>query len=112
MRYIYRIPKYEHISSYVYKLLGCSFSKYIDVRNLFFMYKILFSGDPVYLKERFVYNNSIRLKNLKLPLIRTSIMNNSFIVRTVRLWNGKVPYELKNKNLNPNAFKKKIIEIL
>lgn len=110
VRYVYKVPRREHISNYVKDFIGCTFEKYIQIRNLVLMYKIIyFESAPSYLKRRFNTSSSARLNNLVLPNHKKVIMKKSFVVRVVSQWNNLSPRTLKNFQNSPIYLKKKLM---
>lgn len=89
VRYIFRLRKYDHISSFTNRLIGCSLSLHRDFRACWFFKQLLKTESPEYLHNKlgFSFNFS---SNLRLTL-RHNIShcnNSSIFVKGVRLWNS------------------------
>lgn len=88
VRFVYCLRKYDHISEQVRAFLGCSFDIWVRNRVLILLYKIVYAKLPAYIYQRLSFARSVRTNTLIPPRHSTSVMSNSFIVRSARLWNG------------------------
>lgn len=96
-RYVHRLSKYDHISSFNESILGCEFSNYIDNRILTFIFKIIHGMVPHYLSDKIGFVRSERTRHLLTRRHRTAMMSNSIFVSGVRLWNS-LPNETRDKD--------------
>lgn len=109
VRFVFRIPRFDHISRFVKHFIGCSFEEFVNLRILSYLYKINFFRDPTYLMSRFKKLPSTRLQNYELPTFRKQIMGKSFTVRAISLWN-QLNVDLKRLNCHPHVFKHKLLK--
>jgi hypothetical protein len=72
IRYIYGIPRYQHISEHANRIFGCSLDKYYNLRICCAMHHLIGSGRPGYLFNGLQFGRSAWLFNLILPGYRTS----------------------------------------
>ena len=96
-RYIFGLRKFDHISPYRHKLLGCSIFQYIKFRWSFYLFRLLIYKQPRYLYDRISYGPSERSCNLKILRNSSSQLNASFFVRGVAQWN-ELPINIKKAN--------------
>jgi hypothetical protein len=87
-RYIYGIPRNQHISHYTNQILGMPLDIYYSWRWLCQMHKIIVGHQPQYLFDILQFGRSPRLVGLIPPLHRLSAFGFSFFVQGVSLWNG------------------------
>lgn len=87
VRYVYSLSRYAHISEYVNSFLGCAFDNWVKNRVLIMLFKVIRTKLPVYIYNRLIFARSTRTNNIILPRHSSSIMSNSFILRSARLWN-------------------------
>lgn len=95
IRYVFRLNKYDHISSFRNRLIGCDLSTYFDFKICWFIKRLLTSRSPTYLYNKlnfsFDFNNNLRL------IVRSNRLrcsNSSAFVKGVSLWNN-LPVTLK-----------------
>lgn len=88
VRYVFKLRKFDHISPYANRLLNTNFNIYMDLRVCLFLYKLLKSRTPKYLYEMLRVATSSRTLNLVVPFSRKNILNKSFYVHGVVLWNS------------------------
>jgi Reverse transcriptase (RNA-dependent DNA polymerase) len=87
-RYIYSVPRYQHISQFTNRILGVPLDTYYSYRICCMMHKLIRTGGPRYLFEELQFGHSIRLFNLITPAHRTASRASSFFVQGAILWNG------------------------
>ena len=95
LRFIYKIPRNQHISNFSIDFIDISFDQFIEYRILILLYKTLFFQEPLYLYEMFNFSHSTRIRNLNLPQFTHRIMDLSYSVRAINLWNAKIPNQIK-----------------
>jgi hypothetical protein len=66
-RYIYGIARYEHISTYIKRILGLTLDVYYSMRICCMINKIIKSDGPRYLFDELRLGQSSRLINLLVP---------------------------------------------
>lgn len=104
IRYIFKIRFMEHVSNRQKDLLGCSFEQYIKLRLTLFFYKTIKYGCPVYLVDKFSFGVSNRTHSLVCPAYASLMMERSFSIKIVRIWNT-VPYQNRRFNYTLPNFK-------
>lgn len=50
--FVFGLGRYQHISEWKTKILGCSISQYLDVNNYCFLYELMYTKCPNYLYEK------------------------------------------------------------
>lgn len=108
VRYVYSIPRREHISPSALKFLGCSFQRYVAYKLLSLFYKIVLTQTPIFLAKKFIFSKSVRNKQLIIEKISSSFYEHSFLVRLARVWNI-LPRDYRKFSLSSNAFNKAIL---
>lgn len=111
IRFVFGLHFNDHVSSYVFEFLGCSFDDFVNVRLLVLFYKAIKHGIPKYLVNEFVFSNSTRTHALICPNFSSLYMHRSFSVRVCRLWNTIIPYNQRQFSYSISEFKS-IIENL
>lgn len=118
IRFITGISRYEHITP-AYRSLGIMPMK---TRIDFIMAKILRgvlkTGEPAYLRERFLligddYRRTGRTceHDLSIPKYRTTIYERSFTISSALLWNS-LPLEVRRMELSADTFRLRLSEFL
>jgi Reverse transcriptase (RNA-dependent DNA polymerase) len=102
-RYVYKIPRYQSVSSFSRGILGVSLNTFYDLRKTMLMHRILTTQSPSYLFERLEPARSPRTMNLIIPSFNTTHRSNSFFVQGAGKWND-VPPVIKRKH-SPVAFR-------
>lgn len=124
IRFIFGLRKFDHVSHYRVKLKWLPIRQRRDLHLLSFLYTILSNNlSPSYLKERFCYLGSdcdlhMNLRSgddnrLKLPTSNSKAYNNSFTIKSVRLWN-KLPADIRHSQslaIFKNVLKKYYLSI-
>lgn len=93
-RYVFCIRRFDHISPYTTKVLGCTFLQYLKYRQCLFMFRVLKDLKPDYLHRDIVIGSSVRTKNIIIPRHRSRYLANSFMVYSAGLWND-LPYLMR-----------------
>lgn len=93
-RYVFCIRRFDHISPYTTKVLGCTFLQYLKYRQCLFMFRVLKDLKPDYLHRDIVIGSSVRTKNIIIPKHRSRYLANSFMVYSAGLWND-LPYLMR-----------------
>lgn len=106
VRYVYNIKSTEHISGYVFNVLGTDFQTFINIRLLVQFYKTIVLGKPPYLLEKFKFGRSSRTNNIICPNHTSLYMSRSFVVRVARLWNNYLPTGERHFGKTLEQFKK------
>jgi hypothetical protein len=78
-RYVYKIPRYQSISSFSRRILGVPLNAFFDLRKTMLMYRLLTTLSPSYLFDRLRPARSSRTMNLIIPLCNTTNRLNSFL---------------------------------
>lgn len=107
VRFVFNVKVREHITTFAIKFLGCTFRNFVNVRLLFFFYKIILSSTPPNLRSTFMFSRSTRNVQILIPRISTSIFERSFYIRVARLWNN-LPSNLRVFIYSIYVFKKKL----
>lgn len=107
-RFVFNVRRRDHISEYVRNLLGCSFYQFMSLRNLVFFYRIIKSGVPRFLRNKFTFSRSVRNKQILIPRTNCSLYEKSFVVRVARLWNH-LPHDLRIFSHSNNVFRLKLL---
>ena len=130
IRFIFRIPKYSHITSYRKQLNWLT----VDNRRLYFvanlMYYILNNKSPTFLANRFIYSKDVSLESTDdISTLRRSLRNpdqetlyvqvcssvtfyHSFSIGGARFWNSIPTSITKKRRLSINTFKTEIYNYL
>lgn len=112
IRYVYHLKPRDHVSSYAYDFLGCSFDDFVKVKLLTLFYKTVKYGSPTYLSNRFVFANSARTCGLTYPRHTTTLMERSFLIRVMRLWNNVIPYTHRNFSHSVKNFSNLVLGLI
>ena len=88
VRFVYGLRLGEHVTPYQRFLLGCPFDNYYVFRAVVFVHKLLVTGCPGYLSGRLSLSTSLRTRRLITPRNRTAVLNGSFFVQGVRVYNS------------------------
>lgn len=95
IRYVFRLRKFDHLSTYRNRLIGCNLPMYFNFRACWFFKQLLSSGTPSYLFDKLKlsvnHGNNLRI------IVRSNRLkcsNSSLFVRGAMVWNG-LPVELK-----------------
>lgn len=107
VRFVYNVPRRNHISRYVKLFLGCSFTDFVSYRILVAFYNIIKCRTPTSLYSLFVFSHSTRNPQIVIPRIYRDVCARSFLVRIARNWN-LLPYELRIFSHSNNVFRKKL----
>lgn len=94
-RYVYNIERFESVSPFVVRLLGCSIFNIYDYHVCIFIYKLSTTLVPSYLHTMLQRCRSERTFNFNIPRHYTLAMNLSFFVRGIRTWNS-LPAHVKS----------------
>jgi hypothetical protein len=93
-RYVYRKRRYDHISIYVLRILGCSLESYVKYLVCVFIFKLLLYEKPDYLYEKFTFvasNRSQYQNGITVGHFRTRVRERTFWIQGLRLWNSLDP---------------------
>lgn len=108
VRFVYNVRRWDHISDYVQRFLGCSFEDFVKYRSLILFHKVIKSGKPLALCEQFVFSRSTRNPHVFIPRIVRGMFERSYVVRVARCWN-RLPYELRIFSHTSNVFRLKLL---
>ena len=108
-RFVFNVRRWDHISSYVHKFLGCSFLNFVKFRNLILFFHIIKNGFPFPLVNKFEFLRSTRNPQIFIPRIYRLSFERSFVVRIARCWNY-LPYELRIFSHSNNVFRLKLLK--
>lgn len=108
VRFVFKINRYNSVSHFQHRLIGCPFKSFGQMRCCQMIFKLANLKKPDYLFNKLQPLRSTRSQKYVFPRHRTSKYGNSFFVRGVATWNS-LPNEL---TLEKNAveFKRKCIE--
>ena len=93
--YVFGIKRYEHISSFSPRIIGCSLQQYYKIRVCSFIYRLIKTCCPSYLYNQLKFSMSARTRHLIIPRSRFSLMNSSFFVKAIITWN-LLPLTVRN----------------
>lgn len=106
VRYVYGLKKYTSISTLSKTIYGVCFDSFLKIRVLLFVHKIIYSGKPEYIYDKFRFARSRRGKKLIIPSHQTLTSEWQFYVNATRLWNS-LPHSLQLIS-NVTHFKKQL----
>lgn len=104
IRYVHNLQKFDHISEYSKSLLGCNISEYYDFRICLYIYNLIKHKEPKYIYEKLSFTRSTRTLQILLPKNKFVILNSSFFVRGVNMWN-MLPFQIRSAG-SSDSFKK------
>lgn len=110
-RYVYNLPRREHISPRVFEFLGCSFKTYVSYKLLSLFYNIVKRQMPAYLIQMIPFSNSTRNKQISISRISSTSYEQSFHVRLSRVFNS-LPSRLREFKLSKRKYNASILEYL
>lgn len=87
-RYIYGLRRFDHISAYQTKILGCTLLQYFNARNCIFLHKIIQTRSPSYLYSKLIFCQSRRTLNIVIPTFNYLNSSRLFFVNSTRVWNS------------------------
>jgi len=87
-RYVFNLRRYDHISPWKTKILGCSLENYLRVRNCIFLHRIFYFKIPSYLVEKLRPSLSIRCTTFIVPQFKFLNSERCFFINAIRLWNS------------------------
>lgn len=88
VRFVFNLKRREHVSVFVARFLGCSFSNFLNIKLLISFYRIVKSSTPNYMVQPIHFIHSSRNIQIFIPRISTSLFEKSFIVKSARIWNN------------------------
>lgn len=115
IRFVYNLQKFDHISEFRKTSKILNIEEITKLRTLCLVHKVLFTGNPLYLKTKLNYKKDIRKicnrQDLKLNVYSPNleIGRRSFSYYGPKLYNE---VDEKVKTCNYNQFKKKIREVI
>ena len=107
-RYIYGIGKFEHVSHVSKKLLNISFYKYLKLKTLMFLFKLIQTKEPKYLYEKIIFSRSCRHNQIISFKHKILVSERQFFINASRLWNS-LPYNFHFET-RATHFKKQLLE--
>ena len=105
-RYVYGLHRFEHVSSWSRKLLGCSLENFLNLNNCVFLHKLLKSKHPEYLYSKLCFCRHERTGRLLIPRYNYFNTTRLFFINTIRVWNS-LPANLRAIE-EENLFKQSI----
>jgi len=87
-RYVFRLSRFDHVSRWNTKVLGCSLENHFKIRNCIFLHKIIQTKTPPYLFDKLRFAVSSRSANLIIPKYKYTVSERLFFVNAIRLWNS------------------------
>ena len=109
IRYVMRLRKYDHISQYANLICGCSLYDLYKFRVCLSIFKFLKYKQPSYIVSKMELLQSKRLQMIKPANNVTTLMNSSFFVKGISLWNSLSPIDLRILGTTA-SFRKKYFE--
>lgn len=103
IRYVYGLNRYDSVSEFSQRLLGCDILDYISFRSCTFLFRLLTFRQPLYLFELLQFSYSRRTRNFIPVRHRSAHYNSSFFVRGLLCWNA-LPVSVKSC-VSTGAFK-------
>lgn len=94
VRYVYGLRKYDHVTEFRRKMLGCDLHDFYDYRACLQVFKLTKEHEPLYLYSKLQCLKSTRTNNILVPINYGNIFNSSFFVRGISLWNS-LPLQVK-----------------
>lgn len=106
IRYVFRLRKYDHLSAFRNRLIGCSLSAFFDFRVCWFIKQLMTSCTPLYLYNKLNFSFNYK-QNLRLTIRSNSLRcnNAAIFVKGVMLWN-RLPLSLKKISSRSVFFEK------
>lgn len=96
-RFVFSKKKFDHISNESIQILNYSISNFLSIRNLFFLFKLIQSRQPMYLFEKLQFARSVRTCNLITPRFNYLPSSRMFFVNAIQLWNS-LPTVIRSEN--------------
>ena len=87
-RYVYGIARFDHVSGYSQKIVGCTLEQYYKLRTCCFIFCLIQSQKPSYLYKQLIFSKSLRTKCLIIPRHNLSHTSSSFLVKSIIIWNS------------------------
>lgn len=111
VRYVFdlKIQDHERVTELTPVFLGCTFRDYLNSRILLHFYKIMKIGKPEILVNQFSFINSTRNVQIDAPLIHSTALEFSFLVRVYRNWNC-LPNRLKMFSYSYTTYKRHLTD--
>lgn len=109
-RFLFGLRRFDHVSLYTIRLLGCSLDSFLKRRALVVLFKLMQSGRPDYLFDHLQFLQSSRRRDILIPRHSRRILEDSFFVQIPRLWNT-LPSEVKSVD-SLGAFKRLLFDNL
>ncbi len=109
VRFIFNLRKFDHISSYVNTVLGCSLSDYMESKAYFFILNVTKFRSPDYIYERL--NFAVHFnenQRLIVPASQCRALHDSLLVNGVKVLNS-IPIVIK-KLQTITAFRGRYLE--
>lgn len=97
IRYIFFLGRLDRVSTHRTALLGFELDTLFDIRSLILFFKILKFKCPPYLYKSILFGTSARTCQIRIPIHSSSIMDKSFFVSVIRLWNA-LPISTRNSS--------------
>jgi len=96
-RFVMNRKKYDRISDASTTILGLSFDKFLKIRYLIYLKKIMLGQAPSYLAEKLTFGRSTRNIKLIIPRHESNCRHLSFFVKVGTLWNS-LPNNIKRES--------------
>lgn len=107
IRYVYNLSRFHHVSHLQKSLIGCNFSDFYQYRSCLTLFRIIYSGNPSYLRSKLIPLRSIRTKNYRIPQHNSAYYGQSLFARGISNWN-LLPSNIKASMSIP-YFKRKLL---
>lgn len=108
VRFVFNLNRFSRVSHLQYRLIGCPFEKFGEMRSCLFLFNILTTKQPGYLFNKLEPFRSNRSRKFRISRYKTARYGRSFFVRGVMTWN-LLPNNLTLEK-SYIAFRRKCIE--
>lgn len=99
IRYVFLLRRYDHVSPFRNKILGCTLEAYLDYLVIIYLHKIIISKQPPYLHEKIHFFRSSRSPSILQPDFSCLTTERQFFTHAVRLWNA-LPLSIRRLHNN------------
>lgn len=87
VRYVYAVRRRDGVNEHVERFLGCQLDQFFRLRPMVFLYKLIYSKTPGYLRELLEFGDSDRTYQLAVERMGRRCKNSLF-GRDITDWNG------------------------
>lgn len=95
-RYVFNLRRYDHVSSYTSRILGCSLPCFLKYRSCAMLLNIIRKKQPEYLYNKLTFSQSTRVLSIR-PIMYTCLSSRiQFFIHAVGIWNH-LPMSVRSK---------------